>query len=163
MIKYVNTEHDIFAMANVRGSQAVVPAKLPFSFFFSANDGSPHSIRVKLSPNREKLKRSQTNVLKLSDDWEYIITNPDYQLNAKQLSEAKKYFHKYIVLFCAVWDEQMQEGVLEDYIMGRVNFNQMIQDLDFYEEYQTELDSISNVEDLEEFCRVHELVNLYGN
>lgn len=57
----------------------------------------------------------------------------------------------------------MQDGVLGDYFYGRITFNEMLQDLDFYDDYSCELDDIETVEELENFCRKYKLVNFHGN
>ena len=153
----------ILAMSNVRGKFVKNPSALPFSFYFSSGVEYPHSIRVKPSFNPEKLKPSMTGILKLSDDWGFIPGPNDGNISESEIAEMKAFFRRYIVLFSAVWDEQMQDGVLADYFRGDITFNEMLTDLDFYEEYRSELDTIDNVEDLEKFCREHNLVNMYGN
>lgn len=154
----------ILAMSNVRGKYVKNPHQLSFSFYFSSGSGVPHSIRVKPSFNPDKkLKKSMTGTLKLCDDWEFIPGPHDGKVDSNDIADMKQFFRYHIVLFAAVWDEQLQDGILEDYFKGDITFNEMLQDLDFYDDYKLQLDRISTVDALESFCRKHELVNLYGN
>jgi len=57
----------------------------------------------------------------------------------------------------------MQDAVLRDYFEGRIGFDEMLQDLDFYDEYKDELSRIHDIQSMESFCREKDLVNLYGN
>ena len=152
----------ILCMSNVRGRYVKNPGQLPFSFYFSAQDGQ-HSIRVKPSFNAEKLKLSQTGTLKLCDDWKYIPGKDDKAIDSQSIQNMKQFFRDYLVLFAAVWDEQIQDATIEDYFTGRIDFHTMIQDFDFYDEYKNELDRIDDIVSLERFCTENYLVNLYGN
>lgn len=156
-------EDYLLEMANIRGKHVKNPGMLDFSFYLSSKGGVNHSIRVKPVFNPEKLKISETGILKLSDDWEFTPGKNDTDVSAKQIREMKQFFRDRIVLFCMVWDEQMQDGILEDYLTGRCSFQEMIEDINFYDDYKDEMDSISSVEELEKFCRKNNLVNFYGN
>ena len=57
----------------------------------------------------------------------------------------------------------MQDAVLQDYLEGRIGFDEMLQDLDFYDGYMGELSRIHDIQPLEFFCLENYLVNLYGN
>ena len=150
-------------MSNARGKYIVIPGKLPFSFYFSSGVGVSHPIRVKPMFNPEKLIQSKTGTLKLCDDWEYVPGEDDGNVKGQDIKKMKQFFRRYMVLFAAVWDEQLQDSTLQDYFYGRIGFNEMLQDLEFYNNYADELDNINTVEDLEQFCRDNKLVNLYGN
>lgn len=163
MKRLIRTSQDIFAMSNVRGRYVVNPEQLDFSFYFSSGAGVDHSIRVKPVFDPEKLKVSLTGTLKLCDDWEYEPGPNDIKVSQKRINRMKQFFRQYLVLFAAVWDEQMQDATLEDYFKGQISFNEMLQDLSFYEDYSEELDTIDNVQDLEVFCIDNDLVNMYGN
>lgn len=156
-------EDYLLEMSNVRGRYVKHPSELPFSFYFSSGVGVQHSIRVKPVFNPEKLKRSETGTLKLSDDWEYIPGPNDKDVPQSEIEKMKSFFKDYIVLFCAVWDEQMQDATLQDYLVGNITFDMLLQDLDFYEEYENELQQIHDVSTLDKFCRENNLVNFYGN
>ena len=153
----------VFETSGIRGNYVKQPYPLPFSFYFSSGTGVPGNIRVNPVFNPEMLKRSETGTLKLCGDWEYTPGYMDQDVSDDLVQEMKAFFRKYLVLFCAVWDEQMQDAVLQDYFTGKISFDEMLQDLDFYETYSNELSSIRDVQNLEAFCRDNDLVNLYGN
>lgn len=163
MKRVIETSDATLCMSNIRGKYVKHPTPLPFSFYFSSSDGVTHGPRVKPSFNPEKLKMSQTGTLKLCDDWEYIPGKEDSKISSKQVESMKDFFRSYLVLFCAVWDEIIQDGVVADYLVGRISFKEMLQDFDFYEEYKDDLDRIRDVFELDNFCRDNNLVNIYGN
>ena len=163
MKRLIRSSEAILAMSNVRGIHVKNPGELDFSFYFSSGAGVDHGPRVKPMFTNNKLISSLTGTLKLCDDWEYIPGSNDKHVDSQSISKMKKFFKSYIVLFCAVWDEQMQDAVLEDWFKGSITFNEMLEDLDFYEDYKQELDNIHDVKSLEKFCRDNELVNFYGN
>lgn len=159
----LSSKDSIFAMSNVRGRYVKNPSQLPFSFYFSSGDGVTHGPRVKPQFNPERLILSLTGTLQLCDNWKYIPGKNDKDVSEKSVRQMKKFFEDYIVLFCLVWDEHMQDATLEDYFKGEITFNEMLQDLDFYSEHKEDLDSIKSVSALEKFCRDNNLVNMYGN
>lgn len=163
MKRVIKSTEDILAMSNVRGRCVKNPHSLPFSFYFSSGADVKHGPRVKPMFNEAKLINSLTGTLKLCDDWKFLPGANDKDIKADKVSDMKAFFKEHIVLFCAVWDEQMQDATLEDYFKGDITFHEMLEDLDFYEEYKDELDRISTVAQLEEFCREHNLVNFYRN
>ena len=162
MIKITENDY-IIEMSNVRGRYVKNPHSLPFSFYFSSSGGVDHEIRVKPLFNPERLIRSKTGTLKLHGDWEFIPGKDEKHIDAQEIEKMKKFFKDNIVLFAMVWDEQMQDGILEDYLIGKITFDYMLTDIDFYEEYKSEMKSIKNVKELEKFCRDNNLVNFYGN
>ena len=163
MKRIIKSTEDIFAMSNVRGKYVKNPHRLPFSFYFSSGAGVSHGPRVKPMFNESKLISSMTGTLKLCDDWNFVPGINDKDVKADKISNMKEFFRNNIVLFCAVWDEQMQDATLEDYFKGDITFQEMVADLDFYEKYRDDLVKISNVSQLDEFCRKNQLVNFYGN
>lgn len=163
MKKLIRSKDSILCMANVRGKYVVNPGKLKFSFYFSSDDGITHGIRVEPVFNPEKMLKSMTGTLKLCDDWNYIPGPNDNAVSSKDVNDMKRFFRKYLVLFCMVWDEQLQDGVLEDYFKGTASFREMLEDISFYNEYSEYLDKIDNVDQLESFCRMNKLVNMQGN
>lgn len=162
MKRVITSSDAILCMSNVRGKYVKNPHSLPFSFYFSSGSGVSHGPRVKVLFNPEKLKLSLTGNLKLCDDWEFIPGKQD-NVNAKGINDMKSFFRKYLVLFCAVWDEQIGDGDFDDYLKGMISFDSLLENLDFYEEYEDDLKSIHDVESLEDFCRSNNLVNMYGN
>lgn len=159
----IENKDAILCMSNVRGQYVKEPHSLPFSFYFSSGSGVTHGPRVKPSFNPRKLKMSQAGTLKLCDDWEYVRGSEDAKVSSKDIKDMKAFFRKYLVLFCAVWDELLQDGTVAYFFTGQTSFDEMVQDLDFYEDYKDDLDKIHDVESLESYCRKNNLVNMYGN
>ena len=171
------TTQPIMCMANVRGKKVKNPHSLPFSFYFSNKnfEGSDvsHSIRVKPMFNPEKLVPSLTGTLKLSDDWEYIPGSDDKHVSKSDVKKMKQFFLDNIVLFCAVWDGQLQDSLVQEYFMGNSDLQEVIEGLDFYDEYAYlsddnghllySLTDVRTVKELDKFCRKYDLVNFYGN
>lgn len=54
MKKLLRHPDSVMCMSNVRGKYVVHPGPLKFSFYFSANDGYSHGIRVRPVLNPEK-------------------------------------------------------------------------------------------------------------
>ena len=164
MKKLINaTQQAILGMANVRGRYVKNPGKLDFSFYFSSGVGVAHDIRVKPSFNPERLILSQAGTLKLCDDWEFIPGLNDKNISKKDVDIMIGFFRYNLALFCAVWDEQLSDGVLEDWFLGRNTFLDVMKDLTFYHAYQQQLDQITDAEEFEKFCRDTHLVNLHEN
>lgn len=158
----VSYDNSVLCMSNVRGNKVRVQKNLPFSFYFSAQQGQ-HSIRVKPMFNPTKLRDDLVGTLKLCDDWEYIPGPDDKDVSNDDIQKMKKFFRKYLVLFAATWDRQLADGDVYDYLVGDSTLPELIETFDFYSDYAKELDDISGVVELEEFCRAHNLVNMYGN
>ena len=167
ILKYNTPQEDILCMSNVRGRHVENPHKLPFSFFFSegsvADTDIVHGPRVKPIFNPENFRRSLAGTLKLCDDWEFIPGKNDRNISNKDIKEMKNFFRTYLSMFCAVWDSQIDEDYLEEYFKGQRSFDEWIQELDFYEEYKSQLDEIHDVSEFEQFCRNTKVVDLYGN
>ena len=62
-----------------------------------------------------------------------------------------------------VWEGLADDPALGYYLEGRFELSDFIQTLDFYEKYQEDLDKVQTVQELEQFCRDNNLVNMYGN
>lgn len=152
----------VMCMSNVRGNKVRVQKNLPFSFYFSASQGK-HDIRVKPMFNPEKLRDDLVGTLKLCDDWEYTPGPNDKDVDAKDVVKMKKFFRTYLVLFAATWDRQLTDGDVYDYLVGDITLPELIETFDFYKDYSDELDDITNVAELEQFCRDKNLVNMHGN
>lgn len=153
----------VMCMSNLRGSKISRPHKLPFSFYFSANIEGIHSIRVKPIFNPSRFVYSEAGSLKLCDDWEYVPGKNDTNIKSKEITAMKEFFRTYLILFTAVWDEQLSETAVQDYLEGDIDLDELVKDFSFYPEHSSELDQISTIEELEQYCRDHDLVNLYGN
>ena len=158
-----NEELDtIMCMSNVRGNKIVRPKNMPFSFYYFAKSAVVHSIRVKPIFNDRRMNAELAGTLKLCDDWEYIPESGN-RVSGSDIKKMKQFFKDNIVLFCMVWDMQVNEPLLADYLEGDIDLHEFIEDADFYEDYKEELDEISSVSELENFCRENNLVNFYGN
>ena len=158
----VSYDNSVLCMSNVRGNKVRVQKNLPFSFYFSAQQGQ-HSIRVKPMFNPTKLRDDLVGTLELCDDWEYIPGPDDKDVSNDDIQKMKRFFRKYLVLFAATWDRQLADGDVYDYLVGDITLPELIETFDFYNDYTEELNDISSVSELEEFCRAHDLVNMYGN
>ena len=158
-----SNEDAIFGMSNVVGRFVKVEENgLPFSFYYSPCNSS-HGPRVKpvLSPNRMWLDKAGT--LKLCDDWEFVPGATDKHVSASLIRTMKDFFRKYLVLFLLVWDKQVADSDLGNYLEGKIDFSEFVEGLVFYNEYKDELDNIDSAPALEDFCRANNLVNFYGN
>lgn len=154
---------EIMCMSNVRGKKVVHPSKLPFSFYYSTKSQKQHSIRVKPIFNDNRMSADLAGTLKLCDDWSYVPGKENRRISHSEIRIMKQFFQSNIVLFCLVWDMQVNEPLLADYLQGEISLHEFIEDLDFYREYKQELDKINTVKELENFCRKNKLVNFYGN
>lgn len=162
MQRYIKTSdqlEDIECMSNLRGDDVKIPHKLPFSFYFSGNQGQ-HDIRVKVVLDPQRMRISKAGTMKLYDDWEYTQGPDDKHVDAKFIESIKDFFRTYLVLFCAAWDDQIDETAIQSYFQGTLQFSDLLKEFDFYTE---EMDSIGDVSELEEYCRANHLVNLHGN
>lgn len=154
--------NDIIAMANLRGRKIKNPHKLPFSFYFSGKQGS-HDIRVKPIFNPDKMMINKAGNLKLNGDWDYTPGSDDKNVRSSDVAKMKEFFRKYLVLFCAVWDLQLPDTTVQDYFEGDIDLAELVKDLSFYQDNYAFLDTVHNIEDLEEVCREHDFVNFHGN
>lgn len=158
MKRLIRGSDAIFAMSNVRGRNVTLE-DIDFSFYYSPRNGN-HGPRVKVVFDPFKMKISQAGVQKLCDDWSF---NSDVRIPSSKIREMQKFFKKYLILFLLVWDFKSDEPDPEDYLTGRMTLEELIENLEFYDDYSDELDKIQTVEELERFCRSHEVVNMYGN
>lgn len=152
----------ILCMSNVRGRRVKVPHKLPFSFYFSGENSS-HGIRVKPIFNPDRMIISKAGNLMLHSDWEYVPGPDDKSISSKDIAEMKEFFRTYLILFAAVWDLKLSDTAVQDYFEGIISLHELVQDFEFYQDWKEELDVINSIGELEDFCREHDLVNLYGN
>ena len=157
----INETNDyMIEMANVLGRKVKVPNKLPFSFYFSGRRNGEHSIRVKPVFNSNDLNPSIVGTLKLCDDWEFIPGDNEKHISKSDVNEMKDFFRNYLVLFCMVWDYQLREDVVQDYLRGLIDFSELLEEIKFYTE---DMNTISTIKELEDYCRENNLVNFYGN
>jgi len=162
MYRIVKSSKAIFAMSNVLGRFIKVEENVPFSFYYSPRNSS-HGPRVKPVLNPEKMRISDAGTLALSGSWKFIPGKNDKSASEQLVDDMKKFFRKYLVLFLLVWEGIADDPALGYYLEGRLDLSEFIKTLDFYEKYQKELDAITSVQELEQFCRDHNLVNMYEN
>lgn len=149
-----NTDNDyLIEMSDVRGKYVKHPHELPFSFYFSSGKGSDYSIRVRPAFNPDKLRSGDTGILQLSDDWQFTPNTNDINISADDIADMKRFFKDNIVLFVLVWDEFLGDSVVADYLEGRILFEEMLSDMDFYDDFKEKLKDCNTVEELELFIR----------
>ena len=153
-------EDYLIEMANIVGKYVKIE-NLKFSFYFSSKDGVSHSIRVKPVFNTEKLLKSKTGTLQLTGNWEYIPGEDDKSVSGIDINNMKSFFKEYIVLFCMVWDEQLDDTSVQRYFNGDMSFEDLLKEISFYDE--VEMNSITTVEELTDYARKTGFVNFYGN
>lgn len=162
MKRLVRTQEDIFAMSNIRGKYIKVEKDIPFSFYYSPRNSS-HGPRVKPVLNPDKMNLDDAGMLKLCDDWKFIPGTNDQHASSSIISQMKQFFRNYLILFLLVWDKHIDDPLLEDYFRGDINLNEFIEQIDFYGRHKVDLDKITSVKELEDYCRDNNLVNFYGN
>lgn len=163
--------NDIFAMANIIGRRvAITPGGLPFSFFLSKDMRLPHTIRVKVAFNPDKLNRKELGNLTLSkgiDKWKFTPSSDlNKHISKQDITNMKNFFRKYLVLICMMWNEQAVDVDVANYFLGNTSLHDLIVNSYLYEDnkqYQEALNEIRTVKELESFCRKYKLVNMYGN
>ena len=163
-IHYKSPSEDILCMSNVRGINVVRPSKLPFSFYFGSKQGNKHDIRIKFIFNPERIIMSKAGVLRLHGNWEVMEGDESDRLGAKQIRLLKDFFREYLILFILVWDEFMQEGVVQEYFEGRADLSDILDDIDFgYPTANLLVRKSTSIADLETICRDNNLVDMRGN
>lgn len=167
---------DIFCMSNMIGKDVKQPHKLPFSFYFSTGDGKSHEVRVQVMFNPDRLRSNLVGTMKLCDDWEFIPGDNDTNIKQNKINRMKQFFRKYLIFFCAVWDNQLDEGALYDYFTGGITIQDLIDeiyidsDIDLIDDLEStygidcySLDDSKIIEYLENYCRNNNYINLRDN
>ena len=150
---------DIFCMSNLRGKDIKIE-NVSFSFYFSSRESS-HAIRVKPMFNPNRVSKSAFGTLELHGDWKYTPGPNDKNVSKHQISEMKNFFKKYKVLFAAVWNDVLQENPVINYFQKVISFHELISEFDFYDEYADDLDSIKDIQELEQYVRQHNIFNMW--
>ena len=162
----------LFEMSNVPGKYVKNPHRLPFSFFFSSKSSADnttinHGLRVKPLFNSEKMNIRDAGVLKLHSDWEFTPGRNDKNVDSKDVKEMKEFFKTYKILFAAVWEEQLLPNYLYDYFRGIMTFGEILMEFEFYEDYESAIQSYNNgrgiqtLEDLHSFITDYNLFNTW--
>lgn len=167
------TKEFLFEMSNIRGKQVRNPHNLPFSFYFSTKDtveskDLKHGLRVKPLFNPEKMSIHLAGSLKLHGDWKFIPGTEDTNIDSKKIIDMKKFFKEHKILFAAVWEKQLPTDALYDYFRGLIDFDGMLQEFEFYDEYKdVELENnkalkdIRSLDELEQFIKRYNLFNTW--
>lgn len=158
-IIYEDDPDDIFGMSNLRGKY-VKTDKIDFSFYFSMQKAS-HAIRVKVSFNDTKINESDFGVLELHGDWKFTPGRNDKDVSNKDIRNMKAFFVKYKVLFAAVWNREIYEGDVVEFFRKGITFSELLQEFNFYDEYEKEMKDIKNVAELEDFVRDNDIFNMW--
>ena len=160
---YLNHNVDIMCMSDVRGKHIKVEPEVNFSFYYSPRNSS-HGPRVKIVFDPNRINSSQLANLKLSGDWRFTPNREAAIVPSKDISKAKMFFRKYLILLLIAWEvATVDQASVRDYFEGNITLHEFITELKFYDEYAEQLDKIKTVEQLEQFCRKNDLVNMYGN
>ena len=149
----INENELLFEMANIRGKYIKVPHRLNFSFYFSPKDciegkSINHGLRVKPVFNSEKMSIGDAGDLKLCDDWKFIPGKNDTHISPKDKKEMIDFFKTYKILFAAVWEKELPPDTLYDYFRGFIDFTDLITEFYFYNDYKTELNNITTLQEL---------------
>lgn len=129
MKKYVASA-EIMCMANMRGKNIKVPGPQPFSFYFSKSNGSKHGPRVNVSFDPDHLRIEDCGIQKLCDDWAFSKSKGSPHVPSKAISEMQGFFKEHLPLFQAVWDDRLEEDVLQDYLRGHIDYDEVLEELD---------------------------------
>ncbi len=119
-------ESCLMEMSNVLGKR-VVTDNIPFSFYFSSKDDVPHLIRIKVKWNREKIGMDLDGYFELHGDLEYVSSNNATKTpSGKELKIAREFIRKYKVLFCAVWENKLDQDDLSQFFKGRISLQELL-------------------------------------
>lgn len=99
----------------------------------------------------------------IHSDWKYIPGNDDKDVSNRDINAMKDFFKTYKVLFATVWEKVLEPDALYDYFRGIMDFNDIKQELDFYNEHKEDLDKIDTLTEFTEFVRQYHLFNLWEN
>ena len=158
-----NEENILLEMSNVIGKK-VKTEPIDFSFFFSSKYRASHSIRVKIFWNRESTKGSSVDdYFEMHGDYKYVPSPDSKSIKEKQINYAREFLKKYKVLFAAVWEDYLEEYLLQDYFYGNCDFKDIIIDMtSTNENANKELDNIKETDNLKELERIVRKYNLFN-
>lgn len=128
----------LLEMSNVRGKY-VKTDDINFSFYFSDRTKCNHGIRVKVQWTLEKVSGSPDGYFELHGDYKYRQSkDSDKHPSSKDISDARDFFKKYIVLFQAVWNMKLEEDDLVDYFRGFISLKDLIDKFENISNYDKE-------------------------
>lgn len=157
-------EEYLFEMSNIRGNKIKIE-DIDFSFYFSSksNVDCRHGIRVKICWNKEKLSPSLLDgYMELHGNYKYVSKeNPNYKPNKYDIATAQYFFRRYKVLFSAVWEEKLDENVLNDYLRGIINFEELLNEFEnILPENKDKIKKAKDRKELEKIVRENNIYNM---
>ena len=147
-------------MANVVGKY-VKTDDINFSFFFSDKSEVSHGIRAKVKWNREKLSGGSDGYFELHGDYPYVSSKSIY-VDESRISEARKFFRKYKVLFAAVWEFKLEQIPVQDYFRNLISFKDLLSEFEgISKQTYDKIQLANNVEELEDVVRKCKCFNMH--
>lgn len=149
-------------MANVRGKDCKVEV-IDFSFYFSSKQRVPHSIRVKVKWNRERMTGSDDGYFELHGDYKYVSESKE-SVSSSRINKARQFFIKYKSVLAGAWEDVFDPTDVVHYFEGRASLTDLIEESSLDEEKIVEVLNLLNGEmtDIEEFEVVVRALNLFN-
>lgn len=159
-----NKENVLLEMANVLGKN-VKTDTIDFSFFFSSKQRASHGIRVKIIWNRNSTKGGSIDgYFEMHGDYKYVESPNSKKIKEKYIDAARDFLKKYKVLFAAVWEDYLEESILQDYFCNHCIFKDVIIDMwSTNDDANRELETLYETDDLvelENIVRKYKLFNM---
>lgn len=156
-------ENWLLEMSNVRGKDCKVEV-IDFSFYFSTKERVPHSIRVKVKWNPNRMSGSDDGYFELHGDYKYVSESRD-SVNFKQIEKARQFFKKYKVVFSGVWEDIIDPTDAVHYFEGRIGLIDLIEEMslsdeEIYDTLRLMRGVESDISELETAVRVLSLFNM---
>ena len=153
-VREVLSSYDLLEMANVLGD-FVKTDRISFSFYFSDKYGMQHGIHVKIKWNGHKFTKPEDGYMELHGTYAYVPTPGSKKVSNRDINLARSFFKKYKVLFAAVWEGVVDQMHLQQYFLGNITLQDLIDQFDPVIEHD-----FSSVESLEAYVRKNNLYNL---
>ena len=160
----MNFKEYLFEMSNIRGDKVKIE-DIGFSFYFSSKNNATcgQKIRVKICWNKEKLSFNLLDgYMELCGKYEYVSKNkPNNKPSQNEIEKARNFFKKYKILFSAVWEEKLDENVLNDYLRGTMNFEELLNEFENISmENKEKIGQAKSLEELNKIVRENGVFNL---
>lgn len=157
-------ENSLFEMSNLRGKMIKLE-DIDFSFYFSskANVNTQHGIRVKICWNREKVSKDLLDgYMELHGDYKYVSkNNPNVKPDKFDILTARYFFKRYKVLFAAVWENKLDENLLNDYFREKISLEELLDEFeDISVEDKEKIKEARDLKDLERIVRENKIFNM---
>lgn len=152
----------LMEMANVRGIDTVIEARLPFSFYFSTRKAvhDRHAIRLKVRWTPNKSPEEADGYFELHGGYEYTTASHRYKPTSKELEIGRNFCKKYKVLFAAVWEGVLYDGDLQDYFKGRLKLNELLSKFELTGRQYYNVNHCTSLDELEACVRKHNIYNM---